>query len=144
MEERLPIRLSQTSGVPYYRQIVDQLAELIRSGQLARGTRLPSYRELATQLLVSLITVRRAYSDLETAGLLVLRQGQGTFVADDVAVASRRHARAEARRVLAAALARAQQLGMRGEELRGCVEGLLKRGAAGAEADDGEAGSTKE
>src|SRR5260370_5871757 len=94
--EKLPIRLSQASVVPFYRQIVDQLAGLIRSGRLAPETRLPSFRELAPQLLVSLITVRRAYADLETAGLVVLKQGQGTFVASAVESASRKQARAEA------------------------------------------------
>ena len=80
----LPIRLSQASGVPYYRQVVDQMSELIRSGQLLPGAQLPSVRELSRQLLVSLITVRRSYADLEAAGLIVRRQGQGTFVAADV------------------------------------------------------------
>lgn len=80
----LPLQLSQATGVPFYRQVTDQLRELIASGQLTAGQRLPSVRELARTLLVSLITVRRAYADLETAGLIVRRQGQGTFVADSV------------------------------------------------------------
>ena len=46
MPPSLPIHLSQASGVPFYRQIVDQMAELIRSGQLEPGSRLPSFREL--------------------------------------------------------------------------------------------------
>ena len=73
--EKLPLKLSQATGVPYYRQIVDQLADLVRSGQLAPGSLLPSVRDLAAQLLVSLITVRNAYDDLENAGLIVRRQG---------------------------------------------------------------------
>jgi GntR family transcriptional regulator len=134
--DQLPIRLSQASGVPFYRQIVDQMAELIRSGQLAPGTRLPSFRELAPQLLVSLITVRRAYSDLEHAGLIILRQGQGTFVAEDVKAASRDHALAEARRVLALAMTRARQLGLTGAPLRAYVRGLLVREKGGSDARD--------
>src|SRR5512143_4223261 len=97
---RLPIRLSQASGVPFYRQIVDQLGGLIRSGQLPPNTRLPSFRELAPRLLVSLITVRRAYADLEAAGLIVSRHGQGTFVAWEIEAASRRQALAEARAIV--------------------------------------------
>jgi GntR family transcriptional regulator len=123
--DRLPLQLSSASGVPFYRQIVDQVAELIRSGQLAPGTRLPSFRELAPQLLVSLITVRRAYADLEQAGLIVRRQGQGTFVADDVEAMSKRHARAQARAQLAAAVGRARHLGLRGDALRQSIERLL-------------------
>jgi GntR family transcriptional regulator len=132
--DELPIHLSQASGVPFYRQIVDQMAELIRAGQLAPGTRLPSFRELAPQLLVSLITVRRAYSDLEHAGLIVLRQGQGTFVAEDVRSASRNRALAEARQVLTQAMARARQLGLKGAPLRTFVRGLLAREKGGSSA----------
>jgi len=121
----LPIRLSQASGVPYYRQVVDQVGELIRSGQLASGALLPSVRELSRQLLVSLITVRRSYADLEAAGLIVRRQGQGTFVADEVETTSRDLALAEAHTQLADAFARARQLGLKGKALRKIAEGLL-------------------
>ncbi len=123
---RLPIHLSQASGVPFYRQIFDQIGDLIRSGHLSPNTRLPSFRELAPQLLVSLITVRRAYADLEAAGLIVCRQGQGTFVAQGVESSSRRESLAEARALLASALARAQLLGLRGEALRAQVERLIE------------------
>ncbi len=88
----LPMSLSEATGVPFYRQVVDQVAELIRSGQLTAGSRLPSVRDLSRELLVSLITVRRAYADLEAAGLILRRQGQGTFVCEDVEAASRRRA----------------------------------------------------
>jgi GntR family transcriptional regulator len=126
--QQLAIRLSQASGVPFYRQIVDQLAGLIHSGQLVPETRLPSFRDLAPKLLVSLITVRRAYADLETAGLIVRRQGQGTFVASAVEGAARRRALAEAKTQLAAAFTRARQLGLRGAALRDLVETLLDDG----------------
>ena len=136
--DKLPIHLSQASGVPFYRQIVDQLAGLIRSGQLAPSTRLPSFRELAPQLLVSLITVRRAYADLETAGLIVCRQGQGTFVSAEIETTSRKRALAEARALVGSALVRAQQLGLRGEALRGHVDKLIER-----EEDTAAAGRTE-
>ncbi len=125
--DKLPIHLSQASGVPFYRQLVDQLAGLIRSGQLSPNTRLPSFRELAPQLLVSLITVRRAYADLEAAGLIVCRQGQGTFVAGEIETASRRQALAEARALIESALVRARQLGLHGEALRTHVERWIER-----------------
>jgi len=122
---KLPLQLSQASGVPFYRQIVDQMSELIRAGQILPDMRLPSFRELAPQLLVSLITVRRAYADLEAAGLIVRRQGEGTFVASDVQGASRRQALGEARAQLEAAVTRARQLGLDGPALRGFVLKLL-------------------
>lgn len=129
---KLPLRLTQASGVPYYRQVVDQVAELVRSGQLPAGALLPSVRELARQLLVSLITVRRAYADLEAAGLIVRRQGQGTFVAEGVEVASRERALDQARAQLADAVARARQLGLEGAELRRFLEKLLDQVGGGS------------
>ena len=133
---RVPLDLSDGSGVPFYRQIVDQIAGLIRSGQLAPGAQLPSFRDLAPQLRVSLITVRRAYADLERAGLIVKRQGQGSFVADGVGASARRHALEEARSQLAAAVVRARQLGLRGEELRVHVTRLLDEEETGESRDD--------
>ncbi len=121
----LPISLSDATGVPYYRQVVDQIAELIRSGQLPPASRLPSVRDLSRELLISLITVRRAYADLEAAGLILRRQGQGTFVAEDVKTTSRRRAIKEAGNVLAESIARARQLGLTGPALRKAVEALL-------------------
>jgi GntR family transcriptional regulator len=121
----LPIRLSDATGVPFYRQVVDQVAELIGSGQLPAGSRLPSVRELSKHLLVSLITIRRSYADLEAAGLILRRQGQGTFVAEDVTSASRKRSLSEARNLLAESIARARQLGLDGEALRKTIEPLL-------------------
>ena len=78
----LPLKLSHDSGIPFYRQVEDQLRQLIKSGQLEEGARLPSVRELARELMVSLITVRRSYADLEKEGWIIRKQGQGTFVAE--------------------------------------------------------------
>lgn len=122
--EKLPLKLSQATGVPYYRQIVDQVADLVRSGQLAPGALLPSVRDLAAQLLVSLITVRNAYDDLENARLIVRRQGYGTYVAEHVDTASREQTLAEARTVLADAVARVRRLGLDAEAIRALVDEL--------------------
>ena len=121
----LPLQLSAASGVPYYRQLTDQITALIRSGQLPPGTLLPSVRDIAAQLMVSLITARRAYADLEGAGLVVRRQGQGTFVADEVAEAAVQRTREEARELLAGAVRRARQLGLDDTGIRAAIEGAL-------------------
>ncbi len=113
----LNIQLSNASGVPFYRQIVDQMSDRVRAGILEPGSRLASVRELALQLQVSLITVRRAYADLETAGLIVRRQGQGTFVADDVGKAAVKQARKDAKGALEQAIDRARQLGLNDQEI---------------------------
>jgi GntR family transcriptional regulator len=117
----IELLLSNASGVPFYRQIVDQMADLVRAGALEPGSRLASVRELALQLQVSLITVRRAYADLEAAGLIVRRQGQGTFVATDVGRAAAKQARADAESSLTQAVDRARQLGLSDDEIAAII-----------------------
>jgi GntR family transcriptional regulator len=126
VSERLPLHLSEASGLPFYRQIEDQIAELIRSGRLSSGARLPSVRQLASQTLVSLITVRRAYADLDRDGLIVRRQGQGTFVAEGVAAASADRAKAEARDKLLQAVAQSRQRGLEPAAIRAVVDEALE------------------
>ena len=89
------------------------------------GARLPSVRELSLDLEVSLITVRRAYADLEAAGLIVRRQGQGTFVSEGVGDAAHRRARADATQALHEAVTRALSLGLEPEEIRAIVAATL-------------------
>lgn len=130
--ESLPVHLSGASGLPFYRQIADQVTDLIRAGLLLRGERLPSVRDRAGQLLVSVITVRRAYADLEQDGLIVSRQGKGTFVADDVAPASQARAQKKAKRILREAVIRARRLGMgQGAQLEFLKDLLAHRGYEG-------------
>lgn len=121
----LSIKLSSASGVPFYRQINDQVAQLIRSGQLPPGTRLPSVRDLAGQLLVSLITVRRSYADLESAGLIRRRQGHGTYVAENIEVPSKEQSIKEARNLLSDAIEHATRLGLSQKDLKNLIEDLL-------------------
>lgn len=125
MHTMTPIRVSAASGLPYYRQIVDQLSDAIASGGAVPGEPLPSVRELSAALLVSHITVRKAYDELEALGLVVRRQGTGTFVADGVEAASRRLARTQAREALAEAVTRARLAGLEADEVRAVVESLL-------------------
>ncbi|MBM7600782.1 GntR family transcriptional regulator [Virgibacillus halotolerans] len=77
----LPIRLSKDSREPIYHQIEKQLKALIASGLLAEGTPLPSIRALSKDLEISVITIRRAYQNLENEGFTKTIQGKGTFVA---------------------------------------------------------------
>lgn len=78
----LPLRLSMDDAEPLYRQVEEQLRDLIVSGRLASGTPLPSVRALARDLSCSVITTRRAYQDLTNDGLIRTRQGLGAVVAD--------------------------------------------------------------
>ncbi len=74
------IVITNTSGRPIYEQIEEQIKEAILSGELAEGDLLPSIRQLARDLKISVITTTRAYSDLERQGFLAVVQGKGCFV----------------------------------------------------------------
>ncbi|CAM5652084.1 MULTISPECIES: GntR family transcriptional regulator [Streptomyces] len=76
------VRVDTTSQVPPYEQIRAQLAALIRTGRLAEGDRLPTVRQLATDLGLAPGTVARAYRELEAAHLIRTRRGAGTRVAE--------------------------------------------------------------
>jgi GntR family transcriptional regulator len=73
--------LSAAGPDSLYQQIVDGLKREVSEGRLRAGTALPSFRALAEDLLVSVITVKRAYEELEREGIIYRRQGLGTFVA---------------------------------------------------------------
>jgi GntR family transcriptional regulator len=72
--------LDLASGVPVYRQIMDQVRGGIASGSLAAGDQLPTVRQLSVDLAVNPNTVLRAYRELELGGLLETHQGTGTFI----------------------------------------------------------------
>jgi GntR family transcriptional regulator len=76
------INISQTDARPMYLQIMEQIRARIAAGDWAAGKELPSIRALAVALNVSVITVKRAYLDLESEGVIVTRHGKGSFVAD--------------------------------------------------------------
>ena len=76
------INISQTDARPMYLQIMEQIRQRIAAGDWAAGRELPSIRVLAADLKVSVITVKRAYLDLESEGVIVTRHGKGSFVAD--------------------------------------------------------------
>ncbi|WP_195375036.1 GntR family transcriptional regulator [Parabacteroides leei] len=72
--------LDYFSGVPVYRQIIDQIIFGIASGQLKLGEQLPTVRALAVELKVNLNTVSKAYKELEIKNILETQQGTGTFI----------------------------------------------------------------
>lgn len=73
-------RLDMHSGVPVYRQIIDQIRGGLAAGQLFPGGQLPTVRQLAVDLAINPNTVLRAYRELEFGGLLETQQGTGTFL----------------------------------------------------------------
>ena len=77
----MTILIDPRSGQPIYEQIITQLRAQILNGSLTSGTPLPSVRSLAKDLGISVITTRRAYDELEAAGLIYTQPGRGSFVA---------------------------------------------------------------
>ena len=79
MESKAQIQIDPKSGVPFYRQIIDQVKSAIATGSVAPGDRLPTVRQLAVDLSVNPNTVSRAYTELELTGLVETQMGSGTF-----------------------------------------------------------------
>jgi len=76
----IEFKLDPKSGVPYYRQIIDQIRYGISAGHFKVGDQLPTVRALAVQLKVNLNTVNKAYKELEIQDILETQQGTGTFI----------------------------------------------------------------
>lgn len=104
----MDIIVSNASSKPIYEQIASQIRQLIASGELTEGTKLPSIRALANDLHVSVITTKRAYTDLETQGFIETVQGKGSFVASGNAELLREEKLRQIEDLLVRALAEAQ------------------------------------
>jgi len=79
-EPTIQFRLDRSSGVPAYRQLVDQVRQALRLGILRPGDQLPTVRDVVKQVAINPNTVHRAYRDLEHQGLTEGRPGSGTFI----------------------------------------------------------------
>jgi GntR family transcriptional regulator len=106
------IRLDADSVVPPYEQIREQIATMVISGVLPSGTPLPSIRQLAADLGVAPGTVARAYTELDTAGIVRSRTGRGTVVTGMGPPLKGRQAESELRKAAEAFSQRVQQLGV--------------------------------
>lgn len=111
------LRLVSSSGVPIYRQIVEQISQQIACGRLSVGDRLPSVRELARELPANQNTVIKAYELLERDGLIQRRHGDGTFVAGTGSTLSAEQRRRMLAELLAHVTAQARLFGVEAAEL---------------------------
>ena len=109
-----------------YDQIVHGVKREISEGRLLPGSALPSFRQLAADLMVSVITVKRAYEELEKEGIIYRRQGLGTFVADKGDDRSRESKLARARDLIGEAAQEARQAGVAKAELPKFFQDTLK------------------
>ena len=109
--------LDLQSGVPVYRQIIDQVRGAIASGSLVMGDQLPTVRQLAVDLAINPNTVVRAYKELELTGQLETHQGTGTFISEQKSPGNRAERQRQLNRIVADAVARAGAAGFTIDQL---------------------------
>lgn len=111
------IHIDYNSGKPIIHQAVEQIKWLVVSGKLLPGKKLPSIREISRQLQINPTTVVRIYKELQHQGIIILRQGQGAFVAEQSKIPSKPEAAESIRAAVRAALVEGVRLGLNKEDL---------------------------
>ena len=119
----LLLRVNQSSGIPLYLQLMEQVKHAVETGQLHPGDKLPTIRKLAEDLVMNPNTVVRAYRELEHEGVIELKHGLGAFVAE--AVVSRAKVMRKAQAVVQSAMERLALLQLSEVEIRRLVENEL-------------------
>jgi len=115
----MQIQIDKTSGVPLHDQIKEQVTGLIQAGRLKTGDQLPTIRTLSIELAVNFNTVALAYRELDSAGVIATRRGEGTFVASTPSAAEMKRLRhKKLRDVIQATLAETRRLGYSLEEVQ--------------------------
>ena len=117
--------ISHADPRPMYLQIMEQIRHRIAVGDWPAGQELPSIRALAADLQVSVITIKRAYLELERDGVIVTRQGKGSFVAETADLSAQLR-RVELDTHLEAAAAIGRQLGIGDDELAARLRRILR------------------
>jgi GntR family transcriptional regulator len=128
MSSRRPpfrFRLDLNSGVPVYRQIIDQVRGGIASGSFTVGDQLPTVRQLAVDLSVNPNTVVRAYRELELSGALETHQGTGTFISAQKIRGGGEERSRQLSQIVADSIARAGAIGFTVEDLIEELRGLV-------------------
>jgi len=108
----LHLQVDPHSGVPVYRQMMDQVRYYVAAGTLRPGDQLPSVRELAQNLRVNPTTVVKAYTELQHEGVIELKQGKGAFIAAHAPKMGEREKEAQLRRQARAFAVEAAQMGV--------------------------------
>ena len=123
----MKIIISNQSELPIYAQIREQLKEQILNGQIPEGTTLPSIRQLAKEVGVSVITTTRPYSDLGTEGFIASMQGKGSVVLSIDNSLLKEQSLMRIEEGLTTAIETARTMGMSEEELLEVFKNLLER-----------------
>jgi len=116
-------RLNQSSGIPLYLQLMEQIKHAVETGALREGDQLPTIRKLAEDLVMNPNTVVRAYRELEHEGVVEIKHGSGAFIREAAAERSRLIRKAQG--VLQSTVGRLMSLGLTEEELRRVFENEL-------------------
>ena len=116
-------RLNQSSGIPLYLQLMEQVKHAVETGALHEGDQLPTIRKLAEDLVMNPNTVARAYRELEHAGVLEVKHGSGAFIKGSGADRSQIIHRAQG--VMQSTIGRLVSLGLTDDELRRVFENEL-------------------
>lgn len=124
----MDIILSNTSDEPIYQQIVTQIKAQIMSGSLTAGDPLPSMRNLATQLRISVITTKRAYEELERDGFIENFTGRGCFVKAQNTDFLKEESMRQVEELLAKACEKARVLNLSLQELQEMLELMYRDG----------------
>jgi GntR family transcriptional regulator len=122
----MDIIITNSSGEPIYMQIVTQIKQQIISGRLQEGEALPSMRNLAMQLRISVITTKRAYEELEREGFIESYTGRGSFVRGQNRELLREEQLRQTEELLRQAMDKAKLAGLSLEELLEMTEVLFK------------------
>ena len=118
--------ISQADGRPMYLQIIEQIKRRIAVGDWPAGHAIPSIRQLAVDLEVSVITIKRAYLELEREGVIATQHGKGSVVAASTGLASRIHEE-ELMRHLEQIVRLASLLGLRQRDLQARLREAVER-----------------
>ena len=121
---RFAFRLDVQSGVPVYRQIIDQVTGGMAAGVLKAGDQLPTVRQLAVDLAINPNTVVRAYSELEIRGVLDTQQGTGTFISRQKIKRDEVERQRRLNQLVSEFIARAGAMGFTVQELLGQLHDL--------------------
>jgi GntR family transcriptional regulator len=124
-----PFSLDPRSGVPVYRQIIDQVTGGIAAGALAPGDQLPTVRQLAVDLSINPNTVIRAYRELEIRGVLETEQGTGTFISNQKVRLDEAERQRSLNQLIGDFMARAGSAGFTAEELIEQLQAMQSDGA---------------
>ncbi len=123
-------RLDAHSGVPVYRQLIDQVQGAVATGALRTGDQLPTVRQVAVDLTINPNTVLRAYREMEIRGVLDTQQGAGTFIAEQKSTMSGDERERQLAQLAGEFVSRAGLLGFTVEELMERLRDLAQDGGA--------------